>query len=140
MTNLFRASLVTSVIIFVFYYWMPSFGMYSGEFAELRQWDGWDAALPPLPTLNVALFVASVVVPILMYFFIPWSRAAFLLLAVCYCLLSLGWGVRISAPLENFLTQVVAMLNGAILAMAYFSPISDRFVKARAKSEGDPAS
>ena len=126
---IFRAFLVMSTAIFAVTYWLPAFdsAFYSEDTLTMRQWDGWGAVLPAIPLLNIALFIAGVAIPAFMFFFVSWSRAAFLVLTVGYALLGLGWGVRVATPADAFLGEVVALFDGAILTLAYFSSLAPRF-------------
>lgn len=132
--NAYHALLVISTAVFAVTYWLPSFeGFYSQDILTLRQWDGWGAWLPPLPFLNLCLFAAGIVIPVLMFCFVSWARPIFLLYVVVYALISLGWGVRVSTPAEVLSAHFIALCDGAILALAYLPPIAGRFSSASAE-------
>ena len=81
-------------------------------------WLGLAFALPLL-----AAIVAGLVG---LFFFRRWGRTvSFYSTIVSLCLYSLS-GPEIYSPLENVLFEVSSLLWGAILALAYYSPIADR--------------
>jgi hypothetical protein len=110
-------------------YWLPYFdsGFYSEEVNQLRQWDGTGAVLKTTLGLEIAIFLASVGIPFLMFFFVPGSRQAFLILTLVLLAANLGFGVRVVTALDTFLGHMVALMDGAILAIAYFTSVGSRF-------------
>lgn len=133
-TTLFRGLLVLTTVLFAFWYWMPLYdsSWYSADVHQLLDKDGFGARYAVGGFLTDLIFIVSVLLPLLMYFFIPWARTAFLILCVAYPVFDSALGVRVLAPVEVMLGGWIAAGDGAILALAYFSPVASHFARASA--------
>jgi len=74
--------------------------------------------------LSTLLYLA---IAVGLYQFSASARAAFAVLTVGFGVLLLFSGVAISSPLVGFLTSITAMADGAILLLAYATPLRERF-------------
>lgn len=77
--------------------------------------------------LILVLGVAYIASLVGLYRFQRWGRTGSLWLTLVTLLLYLLDGPVLAAPLESSLYELATMLWGAVLAIAYFSPLSARF-------------
>lgn len=115
---------------------MPFFdaSFYSEEARTLLGFDGLDARFEPGVIFSSAVFVLGIGLPALMYFFVRWARTAFLIMCVGYPLVNLFLGFRVMTPIEGLFAEWIAVADGAILAIAYFTSVASRF-KARGEKQ-----
>ncbi|MDB5746734.1 MAG: hypothetical protein JWP72_1582 [Massilia sp.] len=87
------------------------------------------AALPPwlLLSMGAALFIATAATTIGMWLFRRWARTLSLWLSVLLLPLTLLAGPILEAPFESMFNDLSMVLFGAMMAVAYFSPLSARF-------------
>ena len=82
--------------------------------------------LPPgIYWLTVLIYLA---IAVGLYHFSASARTAFAIFTVVFGVLILFSGVAISSPLVGFLAVVTGMADGAILLLAYATPLRTRFV------------
>jgi hypothetical protein len=141
MITIFRTLLVTSIVIFVGTYWLPYFdtGLFPDGMNDMRTYDGLFAILPMTPGLEILIFILGAAIPIAMYFFVAGSRLAFVTLTVVLLVAHLGFGVRVLTPIDVFLGDLIALLDGAILAIAYFTSVASRFERAPQQNQAAPS-
>ena len=60
----------------------------------------------------------------------PTARILFLVLTVVSIALSLFWGYRVTAPIEGPFLFLATIVDGIIIGLAYYSPVSREFSKA----------
>jgi phosphoglycerol transferase MdoB-like AlkP superfamily enzyme len=132
MTTFFRALLIASTVGFAFVYWMPFFdsSFYSEKARSLLSHDGLGAWFEPGAVFTSVVFILGVGLPVLMYFFISWARTAFLIMCAGYPLVNLSLGFRVMTPIEGVFSEWIALADGAILAIAYFTSVASRFERA----------
>ena len=121
----------------------------SADWKTLLQWDGdgglvdrvpdefpsaWSARVLLIVGLIVALGFAlfTLVTQIGMLFFWRFARPGFLVVTVVWIALTPFFGLSVTLPLEGMLYYLATLCDGAALAMAYFSPLSERFYGVRA--------
>ncbi len=121
----------------------------SADWKTLLQWDGdgglvdrvpdefpsaWGARILLVAGLTVALGFAlfALVTQIGMFFFWRVARPGFLVVTVVSIALTPLFGLSVTLPLEGMLYDVATLCDGAALAMAYCSPLSERFYGVRA--------
>jgi hypothetical protein len=141
MTTVFRALLVISTILYIVGFWLVDFRfeLYKPEWYDLLRWDGYDAKIGEYPVwIDYVLFAITVAVSAMLYFFVGIARQIYLFLVIFYALSAFIWGVRVYAPIEQFIWGLVAMSDGALLTMIYFTSIAQRFNKSAAQ-QGVPA-
>lgn len=137
MTTIFRALLIISTAAFAFVYWMPFFdsSFYSEEAHKLLSFDGLEARFEPGAVFINLVFILGVGLPALMYFFVSWARTAFLIMCVGYPLVNLFLGLRVMTPIEGLFAEWIALADGAILAIAYFTSVASRFERAQQQKQ-----
>ena len=113
----------------------------SQDWRDILAWSG-DSAWIPDPSsiwqtqrllailvilLYVVIVVAALVAQVGLFLFWRFARPLALILAVLGEALVLGFGLSIFLPLEQMLYDLCLLSEGAILALAYFSPLHERF-------------
>ena len=78
------------------------------------------ATLVPLTLLTILAIVG-------LFFFKHWGRALSLYGTIAITLLSASFGPSVESAIESALLDVSILLWGAILALAYYSPVSSMF-------------
>jgi hypothetical protein len=111
-------------------------GMYAAELdISLRLKSAFDAEPTPLAmlplwqsaALGIAMTVLAVVSTLGLYAFRHWGRVLGLWSMVLFMPMFWMTGPIMQTPLENALGMTSSMLYGAVLALAYWSPICTRF-------------
>jgi hypothetical protein len=100
--------------------------------AEFRAFDGYGAIVWGGLPLYFLMVTAKLLILIGLLSFHPTARLLFLAYVVVTVPLSVLWGFRVSAPLESPFLYLETFLDGVVLALAYYSSVSDRFRKQRA--------
>ena len=119
---------VIYVVAIVFGYLIPELTEPpSAEAKELLVWDGFDAIVETNVPTFLILFALNILIPVGLYRFSSMARTLFVLYTTITIVLILLWGYRTTSPLVNTIGFISALLQGAILATAYLSPLSQRF-------------
>lgn len=95
--------------------------------AELLSTDGYAAAIEGGLPLYVLLVTARLLTMFGLLTFHPAARTLFLFLAIVTVGLSVFSGFRVSAPIEAPFLLLTNIIDGVILALAYYSPASQEF-------------
>lgn len=129
MTTIFRILIVISTILYVVVYWLPYLEepFLSEKEMQLLIWDGLGSLFRVSLALDIGIFLTGIVVPALMFFYVAGSRLAFLVLTLLYIALNLAFGIRVFTPITLFLGDIVLVMDGAIIAISYFTSVSERF-------------
>lgn len=97
--------------------------------AELRSFDGYGSIVEGGIPLYVLFISTKVILLFGLLWFHPLARFLFLAYVAVTVPLSVLWGFRIGAPLEQPFFYSEVFLDGVVLALAYYSPASGRFRK-----------
>jgi len=120
----------------------------SADWKTLLEWDGNGGLIDRIPDefpsewgarvlLIVGVIVAigfglfTLVAQIGMFFFWRFARPGFLVVTVVWIAMIPFFGLSVTLPLEGMLYYAATLCDGAALAMAYFSPLSERFIGVR---------
>lgn len=130
----FRVFVILATASYVLWFFFPSLSQYLANSlyqeieGALNQYSGFGAALPiHHPLYYGTWFGLWLITSAALIFFQNWARYLLLLLYVLDIVLLPFSGFTVQGPVENSLVQLTAVLDGAILAMAYFSPLAERF-------------
>jgi len=131
MKNLFRYTVVISTVLFVMLWLLPYFDYLwlSEEQLNLALADGYGSYIPNHPLIYWSLFVAWFTISVGLFFFVTVARTAFFALLVITVLADFFWGFRVLPPISASISVIVTLSDGAILTMAYFTSVSNYFVK-----------
>ena len=125
---LMLASLALSILAFIIDITVPALVPEGVRFAEEQYWNGTSTAgLVFRLGLLLGYVIVSLVAFVGLYFFKQWARTANLVLSALLLLLAPALGHVVLSGLAQGLAEIALMLWGAVLALAYFSPISERF-------------
>ena len=106
--------------------------------ARILEYDGYasivNAQSPIFSTLPFLLLFLSTIG---LVFLRNWGRYLFLSLVVAYWISSPLFGLRVNSPFDGLLGSPLGPLSGAILALAFWSPLAQTFVTK--SSNGPPA-
>ena len=130
MESIFRFLVVTAAILSIIVWSLPYFDhqWLSEDQQFLVSYSGYESLLPlgnyfaywgPLAIwliLSVGLF-----------YYNKFSRKGFVLFYIVETVLQFFYGMQISTPYEGVLFTLIGLADGAIIAMAYLTSISDRF-------------
>lgn len=131
MKNLFRYIVAISTLLFLILWLLPFFDYLwlSEEELSLLAATGYGSYIPNHPVIFWGLFVSWVAASLGLFFFIPFARTAFLVLVVVSSIANFFWGFRVDTPLSIGIAGLVALSDGAIIAMAYLTSVSSYFEK-----------
>ena len=142
--NLFRLLVALSLAAGITGTLIAAFpGNISADWKTVLEWQSDGSVLlqifeiePKQNLRNVLLFVFGVgvllfvfAVQIGMFLFWHFARPSYAVLSAIFILLSLFDGLQIMIPMEVLFYDLALLLDGAIIAMSYLSPISGYFEK-----------
>jgi hypothetical protein len=128
--RLFQWLVGLSIPLYLIFFFVPDTWLTtSREMLDLRALGGYGAMLPPVAGRVVVwiLLPLWILAAVGMFFFQAWSRSLFLGLYVFTLLLSFFQGATVLLPVESFLSELIAVLDGAILILAYTEPLDATF-------------
>jgi hypothetical protein len=125
----FRSIVFTSALLEVASYLLP-YGSFESDSAALNllRLDGYAAIATfnnPLPTIGVR--VLWLIASIGLLHFDNWARYLYVVLTAWALLAAALYGIRVTAPLEAVFDLAVTLLDGMIIALAFLSPLKERF-------------
>jgi len=108
---------------------------------KLLEFDGYHAVLnlykPGLITIFSTIpFWLSMIAVTGIFFFQRWSRHFFLALNVFTLATTFLFGIRIATPIDALLSSTVDLINGAILALVFLTPLKENFACTPLKHHG----
>jgi len=131
--KLFQWVVVASVLTSLVFFFLPAVPLpVSPDVAALRGKSGYGAMLPGIREL-----IAWILLPLWLlasvglFFFQAWARTLFAVLYIVALLLRFAQGVTVSLPVEGFVGEIVSLLDGAILVLAFTAPL-DAYFRRRA--------
>jgi hypothetical protein len=127
--RLFQRLVLVSLITLGLGYWEMSWGHHflSSESRTLLEWDGYHQALAVPHKVVYLEFILFAVSLLGLYWFLRSARILYLCLAAAFLLQMLLGGMRVSTPLGAFIAHVGMLADGAVLVMAFTSPLKERF-------------
>ena len=127
--QLFRALVLVSTVAYVgwFFQLLLTGSLISQETWDALSWSGFGALLPLSPRLGWLLLLLSLAVTVGMWTFSKSARLVFAALSAFWLLTTFLGGVQVQTASGAVLLMVSHMADGAILVMAYTSPLKERF-------------
>ena len=127
--RLFRALVVISTVTYViwFFHLLLAGGLISQSTWDALSWQGFGALLPMPPAFNWLFLLLSVAVAVGLWMFSKSARIVFAAFSAFWIIMSLLGGLAVQAAFGSFLLLLTNMAGGAILVMAYTSPLKERF-------------
>ncbi len=117
-----------SYLVCVFSPWLIP-GCLFAENYDLLAWDGRTAAFTLPAWIERALVALWIAVAVGLWRFNRWARGTFLALTVLSLIMTALGGMDVRLAFEAVLEDAVALIDGVILALAYFSPLKEKFAK-----------
>ena len=132
MTTLFRALIVASLLSYAIVVCIGHFDApyLSEKELDLLSWYGHGAVIELSPFMNWVLILVWLPAAIGMYLFNSIARFVYLFLAILIIITTPLFGAYIALGYEFMFLQITTFLDGAILVMAYFTSVSDKFKNA----------
>jgi hypothetical protein len=129
MEKLFRYFVATSILLTIAYWLIPYVDISWLPEDELRllQADGYKALIPRHPAIYWGLFFVWIFTLIGLLFFKKIARTAYFGLFVLMTLAEPFFGYLVLSPIEAMIDNILAVAQGAILAMAYLTTVGARF-------------
>jgi hypothetical protein len=128
--RIFKALVVIAAACYLVWFLLP----YTASDIEQRlaEYSGHGALLPiKHPLYNGVWFVLWIASAIGLIFLQNWARHLYLALSLLGLILAPFSGYVIQPPLDTMFASASTLLDGAILAMAYLSPLAEDFKRAR---------
>lgn len=137
--TLFRASVIAAPVIAVlaFAYTLAAPSSFSQDWQDILAWSGNGSILSKgeeivttdivIMILGVILLIVAVGNQIALFFYWKPSRLLFFILTILGFVVTPFLGLTVSPPLETLGYELAAFISGITLAMAYFSPVSEKF-------------
>ena len=129
MDKLYKFLIVFGSISYVIWFFQPYNipEIYDVRVFELLGETGYgsvDILWNPIVYILLILYLLSAVG---MWFYIKVARNIFLLLQIVYVALAFIGGVVVQSPIDSAVYHLIVLSDGALLFMAYFSSISERY-------------
>ena len=99
----------------------------SPDLIEFLKLDGEGSLLLVNWPLYVFLVTIDLILTAALLSFHPLSRTLFFVWIVANLLLSFVWGYRVIVPAQAFFDYLQSLVDGGILAVAYFTSVSNEF-------------
>ena len=115
--------ILTVIVELLGWFYVPT----DGFFVEFRSADGVGAILEPNFVLYAVVITTRFILLVGLLTFQKGSRFAFLIFSVVVALTSVLWGYRVTAPIEGPFNYLERLMDGVVLALAYYSSASSRF-------------
>lgn len=127
--RLFRALIVISTATYVicFFQLLLAGGLIPQSTLDALSWHGSGALLQMPPAVGWLLLLLSVAVAVGLWMFSKSARIVFAAFSVFWIVTSFLGGVQVQTAFGSFLLLLTNMADGAILVMAYTSPLKERF-------------
>jgi hypothetical protein len=95
----------------------------------LMKYDGYHSILGLPSAVSWIFVIVWVGLAIGMFLFLAPARTGYLILVLVFLFLTPLNGLRVQSGLESYFLDAVNILDGVVLAMAYFSKVSQYFQK-----------
>ena len=129
MEKLFRTLVISTTLLYVFFWFLPYIDHYwlNEDELDLASWDAAGSIVPQSLIINLIWFSIWVTTGIGLYFYRPAARTIFLFLMPISTVYSAFCGFLVLPPISAAIIGLVNMLDGAVLAVAYLTGVGKRF-------------
>ncbi|MCW8826205.1 MAG: hypothetical protein OQK78_07250, partial [Gammaproteobacteria bacterium] len=126
MEKLFRYIVVISTVLFVFLHILPFIDhmWLTEKELDLAAYDAWGANLPTNIYFYWGNLSVWVTIFIGLFFYIPVSRTAFVIMLVLTSIASFFYGFSVLPAISATVGNIVTMTDGALLVMLYLTSVS----------------
>jgi hypothetical protein len=135
-TTSFRTLILVWMVLHVWWFSLPLSAYKQPAYVlEAIEHSGRGSAIPASDALAYGILATIVTAAAGMLVWQRWARRLFLGTIVVTVALQPFQGVAVLGPFDGFLGSVVTLLEGAIIAAAFWSPLASRFSAERSPSE-----
>ncbi len=129
MKRIFQILVVSSIILHIIWFFLPSFWVYiyNKEELSLLSWHGYGSNIDTYGSIPYLGLLGYMVASIGLIFFKKWARTAFLLLTIINIILTSIGGFSVSPAIDGATSYLVSISDGAILTIAYLTSINTNF-------------
>ncbi|MEW6415171.1 MAG: hypothetical protein AB1482_07940 [Pseudomonadota bacterium] len=129
--RIFQFLVIISAVFYLAWYLLPYMQRnFPPHIQDLLDWGGYGSiAFTQHPLFYLSIGAAKLVSTLGLFLFLSWGR--WLLLAVVAISIAMVpfSGMAVAPPLDSFVGSLVALTDGAILGLAFFSPIAESMRK-----------
>lgn len=124
----FRSIVVLGVVTYLAYWLLPyTYGYLDPDVGSLLSYSGFNALLTLPSAFDYGLLAAWIVVAVGLCALRKVARVGFLALIAVATALSPLYGISVETAAGHTLLSITHMADGAVLALAYFSPVRHEF-------------
>ncbi len=129
--RIFQLLVVVSLICYLAWAFLPyTSRVFPKEVSDLLAWGGYGSHhWTQHPLFYISIGLAKIISSIGLFLLLSWGRWLLLLVVVVSVASVPFYGMAISVPLDSFVGALTGLSDGAILALAFFSPISEAMRK-----------
>ena len=133
-SRLFQWLVGMSIPLYFLYFFLPDALINtSQEMADIRGLSAYGSLVPMSRVVTWVLFPLWIMSAVGLFFFQAWGRILFASLYAFTLLLRLFDGAHVLSPVEAFLSELITLTDGAILILAFTSPLDAVFRQKRSR-------
>lgn len=135
--RIFQLLVISSTVIYIVWFFLPYFSGYlTDEESRLAEYSGYGAIFPVHNVLYYSVWFGLWFISAFgLFFFVNWARHLYLVLSLISLVAAIFHGFVVHAPIDALLSNANMLLDGAILALAYLTPLSENFKVSSSFSE-----
>lgn len=129
--RIFQTLVIAATACYAAWFFLPSWPHYLTDLEHrVVGYSGYGAVLPVQhPIYSAGWFALWLIATVGLVLFQNWARHLYLVLALLGPVLAPFSGFIIQPPLDTLFSSANLLLDGAVLALAYLSPLADNFKK-----------
>ncbi len=129
MRQMFIFMVVVSTILYAIWFFLPEFAIqiYDYETIGGLQWNGFGASFQIPPPIAYGFAVLYLVAAFGLVSFRVWGRSLFVATTALSLVLILFSGVSAQGSYGAFISTIISLLDGGIIALAFFSSLRNDF-------------
>ena len=129
MNKPFNIAVISALVLSTIFWALPFLDHYylSDEAIELLGANGWGSIIPNSSLIYWGLYVFWVLVSAGLILRLSIARSAYAGGIIIIGIANFAWGFRVHTPLEAGIGNIIAMLDGAILVMCFFTSVCHEF-------------
>ena len=126
--TVYRAAIISGALAYILFWFMPyTYGYFDGEIQAILSYTGYASIISFNETTGWLLFFMFLACSFGMFFYRKIFRTAFLMLIIFTTTLIPLLGLAVMTSVDTLFINITNIMDGVALAMAYFSPIKDKF-------------
>ncbi len=132
MAKIFRILILASISIYLFALFLPyiDYSYLDQKEIDVLTWHNYGSIIPVPNWFAWVMFCLTLLLSIGLYFYINFARLVYVWMVVLMILISPFMGLSTNTGLQVLFAQLLNVLDGAILAIAYLTNVSERFKQA----------